>query len=310
MHPVVRHQQPAAAALFQRVEVIAGRGLRDLVEEGMRIVTHHSAQGGVLRQRFREQVGFHPQAGTGHLDVDAGRRAVVAEYQRQPHHPFIADGSDFRRLAVAHRVHERTDAALDEIDVFDGLVRAVERLPVGKPDRLQVASQAGVIARRQQREQAVYGGVAELAHSASAQSELRQRYFLACGDFGFQRADSAACAQTLRLCNARSKDNVRYPTFRPSLCIGTQCWRDSLTYHQRRNRRLRDTKGRDFVGPRPDWWSVTDVRRSDPRIESLQTRRDRVRGLCVPTHGSVTSNDPDPFARRRRGRQIDGRCTT
>src|SRR5579863_3078009 len=41
LHAVVRHQQPATTSLLYGVKVIARGRLRDLVEEGMRIMKHH-----------------------------------------------------------------------------------------------------------------------------------------------------------------------------------------------------------------------------------------------------------------------------
>jgi hypothetical protein len=61
------------------MKVIARGGLRDLIEEGVRIAKHDSTHRGASRQFYFEQRCLQSQAGPGNLDVNAGGRPVVAE---------------------------------------------------------------------------------------------------------------------------------------------------------------------------------------------------------------------------------------
>src|SRR6185312_12781892 len=130
LHPVMGHQHPAAAALLQGVEVVAGGGLRDLIEQRMGVSQHDGAHRGAARQLGAEPCGRHAQARAGHLDIDAGGRPVAAQQQRQADHALVADRADLGPLAAGHGVDQRADASLDEVDIAEPLARAIQRLPV------------------------------------------------------------------------------------------------------------------------------------------------------------------------------------
>lgn len=74
----------------------------------------------------------------------------VAQHLGQTHHALVADRSDLGRLTVRHGVRQGADAGLDEIDKSDGLVSAVERLPVPQGYALKMRAKPCVILWRQQ----------------------------------------------------------------------------------------------------------------------------------------------------------------
>src|SRR5438067_47248 len=50
-HPIVRQQQPAAAALLHRVQAVTGDLLRDLTEQRLGVALQHAAKRSVRRHR-------------------------------------------------------------------------------------------------------------------------------------------------------------------------------------------------------------------------------------------------------------------
>ena len=137
------------------MEVIAGGRLCDLVEQRMRVAQHHRSHRGAARQFGAEQRGRHAQALARHLDIDAGRCAVVAEQQRQADDALVSDRADLGRRAVAHGVDEEPDPGFDEVDEIERPARTVERLPVGEGNALEMAVQTPAIPGRQQCQQSV-----------------------------------------------------------------------------------------------------------------------------------------------------------
>src|SRR5580658_3648710 len=100
LHAIVRHQHPAAASLLEGMKMNARGGLRDLIEDGVAVALHHGAHRGASRELTLEQRRRHSQASARNLHVDAGGRLVVAPYEREAHHAFVADRTDLGRLPV------------------------------------------------------------------------------------------------------------------------------------------------------------------------------------------------------------------
>src|SRR4051812_42177042 len=77
--PVVEHRQPAGEPRVDRVVVVAGRGLRDLGVERLRVAQQQVPQGGAAPER-RPQLGRpDPQGGALHPDHGLDGRAPDAE---------------------------------------------------------------------------------------------------------------------------------------------------------------------------------------------------------------------------------------
>ena len=134
---------------------------------------HHGAHGSTSRQFLFELRCPHSQAGTRNLHVNAGGGPAVAEHEGQTHHALVADGSDLGRLAVGHGIHQRADPGLDEINKFDRLVSAVERLPVLQRHTVKMRAKPLVIPRRQQTKQSVGRRVRSLTASRHLAAALR-----------------------------------------------------------------------------------------------------------------------------------------
>ena len=83
------------------------------------------------------------------------RRAVVAEHDRQPGHPFAADQSDLDFLAVALNGDDGCKARLRKIDVLDLLVGLFEHLPHPEGHGLEVRREQIEVARREGQKQCV-----------------------------------------------------------------------------------------------------------------------------------------------------------
>ena len=74
-HPVLRHQQPAAASLLDRVQTVAGHPLRDLREKGAVIKEQQSPQGTLPAGLVVQRLPLHPQGIARDLhDHAVGRR--------------------------------------------------------------------------------------------------------------------------------------------------------------------------------------------------------------------------------------------
>ncbi len=92
---------------------------------------------------------------SGRLDIGGVGRAVVAEHDRRPGHPFAADQSDLDFLAVALNGDDRGEARLRKIDVLDPLVGLFEHLPQPEGHSLEVRREQIEVAGRKGRKQCV-----------------------------------------------------------------------------------------------------------------------------------------------------------
>src|ERR1051326_2871909 len=76
---VVRHQQPAGAALFHRMEAIAGGSLRAQIHEGFGEPEHRPAHCRALVERRLAPGGAYAQRRPWHLHDDLLSRCLAAE---------------------------------------------------------------------------------------------------------------------------------------------------------------------------------------------------------------------------------------
>ena len=109
---VAGHQQPAGAALLDRVEPVAGGGLRAQVHDGFGEAVHRPAQPRALVKRRLALSGAHAQRGSGELHDDLLSRCLAAEKRRHPDHSFNTDHPDFDRRAVRHIRQDRCQTLL------------------------------------------------------------------------------------------------------------------------------------------------------------------------------------------------------
>jgi len=131
--------------------VIARRGLRHLVEHGLRVAANDVGEFGMLVERTPEAVGAHPERLPGHLADRLQRSAVGSEEQRDPDDAFVSDCGDLDPFAALQADDERDHARERKPRVGDGSVRLIEYLPDGQGDLLhpgqepdlQVVAEAG-----------------------------------------------------------------------------------------------------------------------------------------------------------------------
>src|SRR5580765_1257043 len=92
----------------------------------MRIVADQPAQRTFARDLLSKHVRRQQSSDARYLDQRFARLAVVAEEQRNPRHPFVADRTHFGGASRAHDGHHRTDAAVRKTYLLDGLITLVE----------------------------------------------------------------------------------------------------------------------------------------------------------------------------------------
>jgi len=119
LNAIAGHQQPACAALFDRMKSITRRGLRAEIEKGVDKLVHDGAKGRALFESCLAERGIHPQRASRDLHDDMlGRRPGAqqggyANKTLRPDHPYFAG------RAVGHDCHDRRDPLFNKVDVFD-----------------------------------------------------------------------------------------------------------------------------------------------------------------------------------------------
>ena len=106
--PVLRHQEPAAAALFDLVQPVAGHGVRNLRGKGCVVEDEQPPQRAVVGALFLQRLRTHPQPFALHLHHHFVGRGFAAHEGRQAGHALVADGGHLDGVAVAHDVMAET----------------------------------------------------------------------------------------------------------------------------------------------------------------------------------------------------------
>src|SRR3712207_9446371 len=70
------HEKPPAHARLHAVHLVAGRGVRDLVEQALRVAPRDAEELGVLLDRAPEMVGAHLQRLSGYLADRLDRKST------------------------------------------------------------------------------------------------------------------------------------------------------------------------------------------------------------------------------------------
>ena len=124
-------QQPARESLLNRVERVAGRGLRRHREQRARVAQEAALELLVAAEGVARVLGLHPQRAPVHLHQRLVRGGVRAEQHRDAAHALAPGQPDLDGRAVFEHGDERDEAALDEVDVvnlFLGVVQVGARL--------------------------------------------------------------------------------------------------------------------------------------------------------------------------------------
>ena len=152
---VARHQQPARQSRLDHMKAVAGGGARKLPHQSAGVEQQHLAQRRRATHGHVEAGLAHAQAGSGALHHGPDRRACHAERQRNAHHAFTADHTDFQREMTALEGEQRHQSLDREINVAHRLAGFVEHFAEGQIDRRQLRLQLVPCLARQGRQQEI-----------------------------------------------------------------------------------------------------------------------------------------------------------
>ena len=102
LNAVDRHEQPPGASLLDRVEPIAGRGLRAEVQDGFGEAQHDPADGLALIECSLAESDTHAQCGAGNLHNNLLRGGLAAEKSGHSDHALHSDHPDFDCRSIRH----------------------------------------------------------------------------------------------------------------------------------------------------------------------------------------------------------------
>lgn len=126
---VMSDEEPKTAALFERMQSIAGRDLRELLGDQEQVACHHTLQGIVFLNRILQCLAADAQRGGRNLDDMIHKSAIEPVCREQAKQAFSTDRRNFDAPPILHGFDERHDAAVDEIGVFDRGGGRIDDLP-------------------------------------------------------------------------------------------------------------------------------------------------------------------------------------
>src|SRR5437868_10948359 len=102
-YAVMRHQEPATAALLYGVGAVTHRGLRDLYHQGLSVPPQNAGQLRLSLDMLPEGPRAHAEGFPRNLRKCFERRAINAQEKRDSEHAFVADRGHLDRYAVMRR---------------------------------------------------------------------------------------------------------------------------------------------------------------------------------------------------------------
>ncbi len=147
--PVARHQQPATAPLFHRMQAIACDALRNLDMKCGIVEEQQPAERGIAGRRCLQSIGPHPQAIAWNLHHDSRRRSSHPPDDRQADHPFVADGGQLDPGAIFHHGELGKHSVTGKIGVIERSTGLIKNNFESEGDMLQVRKQLFVLVNRQ-----------------------------------------------------------------------------------------------------------------------------------------------------------------
>src|SRR5215471_4632236 len=152
---IMRHQEPARTALFDRMRPIAGGGLSHLGQEGLRVAPDQIPPRGTSLDDSAKDVGSQANGVPGDLDEDLHDGAAIAHVGGEPDDAFVADRRDLDDPAFLQPRHHRRHTIAREVDVSNRLIQLIEGLPASKRRGLELRRNATVLRTRKRRQNVI-----------------------------------------------------------------------------------------------------------------------------------------------------------
>jgi len=151
----VSDEQPLTAALFERMQSIAGRDLRELLGDQKQVTRHDAAQSGVLRHCTLQFTAADAQSRGWNLYEVVHQRAAEPVSGKKTQQAFGANRRDFDASPILHYFDKRDQAAVDEIGIFDRGASGINHLAGRKLDLIALAQQLVANFARQREKNAI-----------------------------------------------------------------------------------------------------------------------------------------------------------
>src|SRR5215469_14409620 len=105
------------------MKMIARDRLRDLIDEGLRVLMEERVKGGIVAPKLLSKLSHrHSEAISGNLGERFGGTTLGPQEHRRTNHSLVPDEAHLDRAAVLHRDDQRHDATQREEDVCDRLI--------------------------------------------------------------------------------------------------------------------------------------------------------------------------------------------
>lgn len=163
--PVPHHQQPARQPLREIVRAVAASGDHHLLEEGVHVALHQTAEGGDGLHGMQKRRARHFCGRARKLDEKPRRGCLGSEHGLESGRAFPADGGHFDDRAVRIDRYHRDHAAIRKVDVVEHAIRIQQHLLALALDRLEARENLSANAARQCQEESVLGPVGKHGHA-------------------------------------------------------------------------------------------------------------------------------------------------
>jgi len=125
---VMSDEQPIAAALFERMQTIASRDLRQFFGDQEEIPCQHAAQSVVLPYFILQCPAADAQCAYWNLDDMIHKSAVELVSGEQAEQAFDAHRRNFDASPILHNFDKRHQTAVDKIGVFNRRAGCIDHL--------------------------------------------------------------------------------------------------------------------------------------------------------------------------------------
>ena len=155
LEAVVPHQQPAGEPFVEPAAPIRKRRLAGLHHESVDIVQQGGSETLAARHDVAQRGGGDTQRRSGGLHQELVGGTVVAQYDADPGHAFIADHADFDAMFGLCPADDGDQAAFDEIDMRNQIAGLFQDLVHIETDDFKMGSQQIKVGARERRQKAI-----------------------------------------------------------------------------------------------------------------------------------------------------------